>query len=186
MLKASIVLALVLVLDVVSALSVPFDPALVNSTHEVAESPCSYPRSPSSSLTLNRQSLTYVPTIVNDNRGPAVSGTWFCEGRVDLYYRHRPHHMRIEVIPETTVPVQRGSDGRPLFDQPPVCSEHQTKQVYWPWGTSRPGFVTEFKKMFAAAVAMKSSGPECLKKMGNLDATTSFLYTVAYDYFITV
>ncbi len=77
--------------------------------------------------------------------------------------------------------------GRPLYDQPPNCSEHQTKQVYSASGESLPGFVTEMRKMFEGAKNMKSSGPECVRKNdGGLDAAISYLYTVAYDYNIAL
>lgn len=180
--KSSILL-LVCLLKLTLASSVPFDPKLVNSTHEVRESPC-IPWSDSSSLTLNTKSLTYVPTISNDNRG--ITNT-FCQGRVDLYYRHRPNHMWIEVIPTLRIPfVRNRTTGQYIADPTKSCASAQVKQVYWPWGPSRPGFVAEFKKIFQAALSMKSSGPECLSKMGNLDAITSYLYAVAYDYFITL
>ena len=171
-------------LTVACALSVPFDPAFINSTHEVREKPCSYPRSPTSSLTLNAKSLTYMPTINNDNRGPEYNGATPCQGRVDLYYRHRPNHMWIEVIPSASRPFLRDASGRPAADQGPSCDQLQKKQVYWPWGASRPGFVAEFKKIYQAAVSMKSSGPECVAKTGHLDAVIAYMHAVAFDYFI--
>lgn len=171
-------------LTVACALSVPFDPAFINSTHEVRAKPCSYPRSDTSSLTLNAKSLTYMPTINNDNRGPEYNGATPCQGRVDLYYRHRPNHMWIEVIPSASRPFLRDASGRPAVDQGPSCDQLQKKQVYWPWGASRPGFVAEFKKIYQAAVSMKSSGPECVAKTGHLDAVIAYMHAVAFDYFI--
>ncbi len=184
----SLAIAALLLLEVSCALRVPFDPTLVNSTTEVAEQPCGYPRSPTSSITLNADSLTYRADISNENRGPAYNGRWYCPGRADLYYRHRPKHMWIEVIPTAYPPLLRDpATGRPLDDQPPNCSEHQTKQVYWGWGESRPGFEAELRKMFEGAKNMKSSGPECMRRNdGGLDAAISYLYAVAYDYYVAL
>lgn len=175
-----------ILLSTASALSVPFDPALINLTHEVRKSPCGYPRVSSSSLTLNAKSLTLLPTINNENRGPAYTGTTVCEGRIDLYYRHRPKHMWIEVIPDASKPFLLDANGQPATDQGPACSELQKKIEYWPWGPSRTGFVAVFKKVYRAAVWMKGSSPNCVTKTGNLDAILSYLYTVAFDYFISL
>lgn len=170
---------------VACSLSVPFDPALIGSKHEVSKYPCGYPRARSTSLTLNAKSLTYVPDIENDNRGAGYTGEWFCQGRTDLFYTRRPGSMRIEVIPTATKPFLRGPpDGRPLADQGPPCSVLQVKQVYAASDPSQPAFEREFKKLYKATVDMKKSGAECLKKMGNLDAAIAYMHAVAFDYSI--
>ncbi len=165
------------------ALSVPFNPSLVNKTHEVTWPPCGYPLATSSALTLGPKSLTYEPRIERRSRGAQYLGYWLCKGQIDLFYRHRPQHMRLEVIPTLTKPFRTSLRG-PLEDQGPPCSELQTKRVYWPWGPSRPRFVAEFTKIYNTTKAMKRADNGCIRDNGPIDTIIAYLHTVAYDYYI--
>ncbi len=165
------------------ALSVPFDPSLVNKTHEVSWPPCGYLRASSSSLTLRPKSLRYVPQIDRDSRGAWYLGYWLCDGHVDLFYRHRPGHMRLEVLPSVRKDFRYSING-PLDDQGPPCSKLQTKRVYWSSGPSRPGFVKEFTKLYNATKELKSAGNDCILRNGSIDTIIAYLHTVAYDYSI--
>ena len=123
-----------ILLNLARALSVPFDLALLNSTHEVRKSPCGCLPVDISLMTLNAKSLTVLPTINNENRGPAYRGTTACESRVDLYYRHRSNHMWIEIFPDASKPFFRDTNGQPAADQVPACTEFQKGQEDWLWG----------------------------------------------------
>ncbi len=182
--KVTLLLAAALVYAA-HALRVPFDPSLVDKTHEVFLNNCGYPRASSHSLTLRSKSLRYVPQIDNDPRGAWYLGYWLCDGKVDLFYRHRPNHMRLEVVPSLEKPFLRDQGGA-LRDQGPPCSKLQTKRVYWPWGPTRPGFVEEFTKLYNTTKAMKSASKDCLHKKGPIDTMLAYLHTVAYDYYIPI
>ncbi len=180
-------LFLVLNIQLASAVLIPFDPSYLGSTHEIyLGRGCGYPRAPSTSITLNEKSMTHIPVIQNEDRGPAYTETVFCQGRTDLFYRHRPHHMWLEVTPTVSKPFARAADGRPIPNKPASCDDLQPKKTYWPWGASRDGFVREFKVLFEALVDMRKADPSCLRKRGQLDAAINYLYAVAFDYFIAL
>ena len=154
---------------------IPFDPAYRGSTHEVVTANCEFDRASSTSVAIKGDKLTYTPQINNDPRGCFMCVN--CEGYTDLYYRQRPKHMRLEVLPVAFASADQNGNV-------PSCSGLQKKQIYWPWGPTRPGYVREFTKMFNATLEMKKVSGACVKKTGQIDAVIGFMYTVAYDYSI--
>lgn len=166
----------------------PFNKALLNKKYESKFSFCDYPRSNRYSLKINQWSLEFVPEIRGDNRGAAYLGSWFCQGEIKLFYANRPNHMKITKFPTATKSYEYGPNG-PLPG--PVCADIQPKQTVWPWGPTRQEFVKIFKEMFNGAVAIRDAPVSC--RAGHQNNPTdkpneviSFLYAIAYDYFIDV
>lgn len=166
-----------------SASRVPFNETLLDKKFEAerTNSFCGYPRADTSAVMLAKDRVVYRANIMNDNRGAWYTGTYFCEGRTELYFRHRPHHMYIKKTTEATYPFSQGPNVTI-----PSCSQLQKTEVYWPWGDSRPGFVVAFKEMMKGTISIRDATYDCKRYTGSVEPVVNFLFTVAYDYFIAV
>lgn len=165
-----------------SANSVPFNATLIGKKFQIRTGLCYYPRSNLAEVTLTTSKVLYRPNIFNDNRGPGYQGIVFCEGYTELYFRRHPQHMYILKLPEATHPFNTGDPNLKL----PTCSELQKPEFYWPWGPTRAGFVTAFQDMMQGVVNIRDANQECKLYTESVSPVVDFLFTVAYDYYITV
>lgn len=157
---------------------IPFDPSLNGTRYEAVTGTCGFPRADSAKVTIEERRLKYVPTVSNDPRG-GYDGSILCSGYVELYYRHRPFHLWIRSLNQTTSSFPPG--GTPV-----PCSKLQTIRYISPWGPTRDEFIVEFKKMFAGVKRINDAGPGCSLSGGKPTPVLSYLYMVAYEYFITL
>jgi len=160
------------------AKQIPFKPSLIGTKYEVFRGSCGFLRGNSMKVTIEETRLKYVPSVKNDPRG-GYGGAIHCSGFIELYYRHRPYHLWIRAVNETRSSYPPGGRPKP-------CSSLQTIKYISPWGPSRDEFIVEFKALFAGVQKINSATPDCVKSGGKPDAVLSYLYMVAYEYFITL
>lgn len=132
-------LSLIFAFSTVQGQRMPFKPSILGSEYEVVVGNCVYPQESSSKVSIGPKSLWFVPSI-NNNRGAAWSGSWFCPGYVQLFYNHHPDHMWIHYMEQSTQMYETGVDVSP-------CPKIQKMKSVSPWGPTRSPFITQFKKM---------------------------------------
>lgn len=179
----SITFALVCVLALVvvgrtTGKRIPFEPSLLNTKYEAVIGTCGFMRADSAKVTIEESHRKYVPTIINDSRH-GYDGSILCSGYVELYYRQCPKHLWIRSLKETYSDFPPGGS-------PAACSTLQTVRYISPWGPSGDEFIVEFKKMYAGVKKINAATPDCVKSGGKPDPVLSYLYMVAYEYFITL